>query len=115
MLSVCGYIHWVLHLNSAHWLSLAGTVVPERRLHTFLAVKRALVKPTLESLVVGKVTATQVNDIALTHHLLYSLEDSNCLVRRSVVVTPHHRLVVGIGSDNGNLTLLQWQDAVVLQ
>ena len=61
---------------------------------------------TLHDLVVGQVATRQIDEILMLG--LDTVEDGDGMVRCAVVVTPHHRLIVGIRTDNGNflLTLL---------
>ena len=77
-------------------------VLPERTLQSFLALKAALTAhQALHHFVVGQVTAGEVQHFLL--HLLNTIENGHSVVGHTVVVAPHHRGVVGIGANNGNL------------
>ena len=68
----------------------------------------------LHHLVVGQVATGEINEILLLG--LKTLEDCDGLVGRTIVVTPHHRLVVGVRTDYCDLLLsfLQGEDVVLV-
>ena len=99
-------------------LALHLAVVPEGALEAFLAVWGDAVSghETLHHLVVGQVAAGFIEQFLLLG--LDAVEDGDGLIGRAVVVAPHHRLVGGIGTNDGNLLLilLERQDvSVILQ
>ena len=66
--------------------------------------------------VVGQVATRDIDNLLLLG--LDTVEDGDGVVGRTVIVTPHHGLAMGVRTDDGYLLsiLLQWQDvAVVLQ
>ena len=93
-------------------------VVPEGALQAFLAIWSHAVgsEMAFHHLVVGEVAAWDIDQLLLLG--FNAVEDGDGVIGRTVIVTPHHRLVAGIGADDGNLLgiLLQRQDvALVLQ
>ena len=69
---------------------------------------------TLHHLIVCEITTRNIYDILL--FCTDAAEDSNSIIGGAVIVSPHHRLVVGIRSDNGNLLCItfQRQDIVIV-
>ena len=93
-------------------------VVPEGALQAFLAIWSHAVgsEMAFHHLVVGEVAAWDIDQLLLLG--FNAVEDGDGVIGRTVIVTPHHGLVAGIGADDGNLLgiLLQRQDvALVLQ
>ena len=95
-------------------LALHTTVVPERTLHTFLTLETALRShQTLHHLVVGQVTTCSIEQFLRLG--FDTVEDGDGMVGRAVVVTPHHRHIVSIRTNHGNLLLfVQWQNIVFI-
>ena len=96
-------------------LAVHATVVPEGALQTFLAFETALrAKETLKDSVVSQVAACMVVEFLLLG--LDTVENRDGMVRRAVVIAPHHGLVIGIGADNGYLLriFLQWQNVILI-
>ena len=56
---------------------------------------------TLHHLIVGQVTAWEIDQLLLLG--LDAVEDGDGVIRCTIIVTPHHRLVLSIRSDNSNL------------
>ena len=99
-------------------LALHIRVVPECALQSALAVGSGTLAGhvALEYLIVSQIASRDISDFLLLG--LDAVKDGDGMIGRTVVVTPHHRLVVRIRTDDGNLLciLLQRQDiAVVLQ
>ena len=113
--AIGGYIHGMSYLYGTHRLSFPGTIIPESSLHATFSFKRALIKPTFKGLVVGKVATGKVFHILLSDLLLNTFQNGHSLVRCSIIVTPHHRLIIGIRTDDCDFLLGEWQNAVVLQ
>ena len=69
---------------------------------------------TLHHLVVCEIAARNIYDILL--FCTDATEDSNSIIGGAVIVSPHHRLIVGIRSDNGYLLRItfQRQDIVII-
>ena len=116
--SSCGHVDGFRIVLGSEGLACHLRVVPESSLQTFLAVGSDAVggDVAFHHLLVGEVAAGDVDQFLLFG--LDTVEDGDGVIRRTVVVTPHHRCVVGIRTDDGDLLhiLLQRQDiALVLQ
>ena len=91
------------------------TVVPERTLHTLLPLEGALgAHQTVEHLVVGQVAPGMIEEFLL--FALDSVENGDRMVRHTVVVTPHHRGIVSIRTNHGDLLriLLQGENIILV-
>ena len=112
----CGYIHGFRVVFSSESLALHLSVVPERTFQTLLAVGRHALccQMALHHLVVGQVTAGDIEELLLFG--FDTVEDGDGVVRCSVVVTPHHGYIVGIGTDHCYLLLsfLQGEDVILV-
>ena len=91
-------------------------VIPESALQSFLAVGSDTVgsQMTLHYLIVGQIAAREIDELFLFG--LDAVEDGNGVIRRAIIVTPHHRLVLSVGTNHGYLlsVLLQGQDIVIV-
>ena len=90
-------------------------IVPESALQTFLALETALRgKETLEDSVISQVATCMVIEFLLLG--LDAVKNRDGMIRRSVVIAPHHGLVVGIRADNGYLLgiFLQRQNVILI-
>ena len=100
-----GNSQWLGIILRGDGLALHAPVVPEGTLHALLAFEAALRShQALHHPVVGQIATLSVKKFLLLR--LDAVENGDGMVRRTVVVTPHHRLVVGIGTDNGNTFLI---------
>ena len=94
-----------------HGFSLTLDIVPESTLDTRLSLKGELVEEGCEDAVVREVASLEILDLLV--ELADALQYGDGCGRRTVVVTPHERLVIGIGANDGHLlTGLERQDAV---
>ena len=97
------------------WLTLHLTVIPERALHTLLTLETALRgHQALHHLVVRQVATCSIEQLLLL--ALDAIKNSYSMIRLSVIITPHHRRIVGIRTNHGNLLLafLQRKNIVVV-
>ena len=91
--------------------SRARRIVPECALHAFLSVRRALWQKALYHHLFGEVATLEIYHIFLSCLCFYSVKNGDGGVWRSIIVSPHHRDIVGIGTDDGNLLFLgKWQN-----
>ena len=96
-----------------NWLPLHSAIIPECAFHTLLALEAALRgHQAFHYLVVGQITALRIE-----HFLrlgLNAVKDSDGMVGLSVIISPHHRCIVGIGTNDGNLLLAILQRKYVI-
>ena len=108
----CGHVDGLRIVLGGEGLAFHLRVVPERSLQSFLTVGRRTFcgQMALHHTIVGEVATWQIDQLLLFG--LDTIEDGHCVVGCTVIVTPHHRLVVGIRTYHGNLLriLLQGQD-----
>ena len=73
---------------------------------------------TLHHLIIRQVTAWRIEHLLLASCSLlleYAIKNRYGRIGRTIVVTPHHRFIVSIGTNNGNtLLFVERQDAVVV-
>ena len=106
MLSVCCHLDRILFIGDSHRLAFALTIVPESTSETYLAIHGALVIVGVERLVVHQVTSLEGDKLVLLQTTLDAIKDRNSLSWRTIVVTPHHRLVIHVRTDEGDFLLL---------
>ena len=82
-------------------ITLHINIVPECTLQAFPSIKRTLVEERFHYLQVCEVTA--LNILYILVFALDTTKNRNGVIRRSVIITPHHGIIVGIRSNNGNL------------
>ena len=103
MLTIGSYLHRILLLGDGNRLSVHFTVVPESALKAHLAIHATLVEVRIQSLVVHQVAPFKGNDLAFLQTTLDTIQDGNCLSWGTIIVSPHHRFVIHIWSDESNL------------
>ena len=111
-----GNSQWCGVILRRNGLTLHTAIVPERSLQTLLTLEATLRgHQTLHHFVVGQVAASSIEQFLRLG--FDAIKDSDSMVGGTVIVTPHHRCIVSIGTNNGNLFfLIQRQDVVfVLQ
>ena len=106
MLTIGSYLHRILLLGDGNRLSVHFTVVPESALKAHLAIHATLVEVRIQSLVVHQVAPFKGNDLAFLQTTLDTIQDGNCLSWGTIIVSPHHRFVIHIWSDESNLLYL---------
>ena len=67
---------------------------------------------TLHHLVIGQVATRRIKYLLLLG--LDAIQNSNGMIRRTIVVTPHHRFIMSVGTDDGDFLciLLQRQNVI---
>ena len=113
----CGHGDGLSIILCGDGFALALGVIPELAFESCGLSGTALGEQRVDDLVGGEVTAFEVNQIFVV--AAQSVENVDGVCRRTVVVAPHHRRVVGIGSDDGDALMalrVEGQDvAAVLQ
>ena len=109
-----GNSKWCGIILRSNGLTLHTTIVPECSLHTFLTLEATLRgHQALHHLVIGQVAAGSIEQFLRLG--LDTIENRNSMIWGSIIVTPHHRGIVSIGTNDGNLFLLiQGQDIVLV-
>ena len=96
------HVHGFCVVFCGEGFSLHFCVGPEGSFQAFLAAEGTLCGHTaVHHLVVGQVAAREID-----HFLLfgaYAVKDGDGVVGCAIVITPHHRYVIGIGTDDSNL------------
>ena len=89
---------------------------PERSLQSLLTIRSHTLRRhvTFHHFIVGQVATGEIHQFLLFG--LDAVENGDGLVGCSVIVTPHHGFIVGIGANDGNLLciFLQRQDIVLV-
>ena len=95
-------------------LTLHLGIGPERSLQSFLAIRcRTLhCHVTLHHLVVSQVAALGIEQ--LLRFSLDTVKDGHSRIGRTIIVTPHHGLVIGIRTNDGNFLLFTERQNVVV-
>ena len=106
MLTVGGHCYRVDIVFLSHWFARTADVIPERSTNTFLAIDGALSQKTVDNTFLGEVASLEIRNVLLAHLGANAVEDSDGRIRSTVVISPHHRDIVGVRTDDGNLLLL---------
>ena len=103
MLTIGSYLHRILFLSDGNRLTFHFTIVPESALKAHLAIHATLVEVRIQSLVVHQVAPFKGDDLVFLQTTLDTIQDGNCLSWSTIIVSPHHRFVIHIWSDESNL------------
>ena len=106
MLTIGSYLHRILFLGDGNRLTIHFTIVPESALKAHLAIHATLVEVRIQSLVVHQVAPFKGDDLFFLQTTLDTIQDGNCLSWSTIIVSPHHRFVIHIWSDESNLLYL---------
>ena len=106
MLTIGSYLHRILFLGDGNRLTFHFTIVPESALKAYLAIHATLVEVRIQSLVVHQVAPFKGDDLVFLQTTLDTIQNGNCLSWSTIIVSPHHRFVIHIWSDESNLLYL---------
>ena len=106
VLTICSHSDRIKIVFLSYWFARTADVIPECASNTLLAIGRALRQETVDNTFLGEVASLEIRNVLLAHLGTNAIENSDSGVRSAVVISPHHRDIVGIRSDDSNFLFL---------
>ena len=103
VLTIGRYLHRILLLGDDNRLAFHLAIVPESALKAHLAIHATLVEVRIQNLVVHQVASIKGDNLVFLQTTPDTIQDGNCLSWSTIIVSPHHRFVIHIRSDESNL------------